>query len=88
MIIFRSDRSHMLFKTGVLKNFTIFTGKYLCWSLFLMKFNKETPTQSLSCEYREIFKNTFFNPLQPGVAFLYPLKTSENLKVFRCFQGV
>ena len=21
------------------------------------------------------------NPLQPGVAFLYPLKTSENLKV-------
>ena len=28
-----------------------------------------------------------FNPLQPGVAFLYPLKTSENLKVFWCFQG-
>ena len=28
------------------------------------------------------------NPLQPGVAFLYPLKTSENLKVFWCFQGV
>ena len=23
-----------------------------------------------------------FNPLQPGVAFLFPLKTSENLKVF------
>ena len=23
-----------------------------------------------------------FNPLQTGVAFLYPLKTSENLKVF------
>ena len=22
------------------------------------------------------------NPLQPGVAFLYPLKTSENLQVF------
>ena len=27
------------------------------------------------------------NALQPGVAFLYPLKTSENLEVF-CFQGV
>ena len=27
------------------------------------------------------------NPFQPGVAFLYPLKT-ENLKVFECFQGV
>ena len=24
----------------------------------------------------------FINPSQPGVAFLYPLKTSENLKVF------
>ena len=23
-----------------------------------------------------------FNPLQPSVAFLYPLKISENLKVF------
>ena len=22
------------------------------------------------------------NPLQPGVAYLYPLKTSENVKVF------
>ena len=28
------------------------------------------------------------NPLQTGFAFLYPLKTSENLKVFWCFQGV
>ena len=29
-----------------------------------------------------------FNPLQPSVAFLYPLKTSEDLKVFWCFQRV
>ena len=28
-----------------------------------------------------------FNPLQHGVAFLYPLKTSGKLKVFWCFQG-
>ena len=28
------------------------------------------------------------NPLQPGVVFLYPLKTSKNLRVFWCFQGV
>ena len=25
------------------------------------------------------------NPLQPSVTYLYPLKTSENLKVFWCF---
>ena len=27
----------MFFKTGHLKNCAIFTGKYLCWSLFLIK---------------------------------------------------
>ena len=29
--------------------------KYLC------RFKKETPTQGFSCEYCEIFKNSFFN---------------------------
>ena len=33
----RSSRSRMFFKIGVLKNFVIFTGKHLCWSLFLKK---------------------------------------------------
>ena len=33
----RSSRSQMWFKIGVLKIFAIFTGKYLCWSLFLIK---------------------------------------------------
>ena len=28
-----------------------------------------------------------FNPLQPDVAYLYPLKTSENVKVFDVFRG-
>ena len=28
----------------------------------------------------------YFNPLQPAVAYLYPLKISENLKFFGCFQ--
>ena len=42
----------------------------------------------LSClRYNALFWSyissfTSFNPLQPGVAFLYPLKTSENLQVF------
>ena len=33
----RSSRSQMFFKIDVLKNFAIFTGKHLCWSLFLIK---------------------------------------------------
>ena len=28
------------------------------------------------------------NPLVPNAPFLYPLKTSENRNVFRCFQKV
>ena len=27
----------MLFKTGALKNFANFTGKHLCWNLFVIK---------------------------------------------------
>ena len=34
--IFRSSRKQIFFKTGVIKNFAIFTGKYLCGSLFLL----------------------------------------------------
>ena len=36
--LYRSIHSQMFFKIGVLKYFSIFTGKHLCWSLFLIKF--------------------------------------------------
>ena len=51
------------YKKAVLKNFSIFTGKYLCWSLFLTKLQlylKETPAQVFSCEYCEISPNIYF----------------------------
>ena len=35
--IYRISRPQMFFGTGAFKNFTIFTGKRLCWSLFLIK---------------------------------------------------
>ena len=31
----KSIRSQMFFKTGILKNFAILTGKHLGWSIFL-----------------------------------------------------
>ena len=37
LVTVRSCRSHMFFKIGVLKNFAIFTGKHLCWSLSLIE---------------------------------------------------
>ena len=35
--IIRSSRSQMFSKKAALKKFAIFTGKRLCWSLFLIK---------------------------------------------------
>ena len=53
----------MFCKNDVLRNFTRFTGKHLCQSLFFNKVNfikKETLAQVFFCEFYEISKNTFF----------------------------
>ena len=62
--------SQMFFKIGVLKNFTICTGKHLCWSLFLMKLQAWRPATLLKIDsntgvylwmlYCEILKTPFF----------------------------
>ena len=51
---------------GVLRNFTKFTGKHLCQSLFFNKVSgvcnfikKESLAQVFSCEFCKISKNTF-----------------------------
>ena len=43
----RSNRSQMFFKIGALKNFTNFTGKHPCWSLFLTKLQALWPATLL-----------------------------------------
>ena len=58
----------MFFKIGVFWNFTVFTGKHLCWSLFLIRLHAWRPTVLLKrctsagffLEYYKIFKNCFF----------------------------
>ena len=58
----------MLYKKGVFKSFVKFTGKHLYKSLLFNKVaglacnfsKKDTLAQVLSCEFCEIFKNTFF----------------------------
>ena len=47
----------MFCKINVLQNFTKFTGKHLCWSLV---FNKVEKKKVFSCEFCELFLNTFF----------------------------
>ena len=45
----KCNRSQMFFKIDFLNNFVIFTGKYLCWSLFLIKL---TPTTLKRLQHR------------------------------------
>ena len=70
-ILDRSSQQRCSMKKGVLRNFTKFTGKHLCQSLFFNKvaglrpeacnfIKKETLAQVFSCEFCEISKNTFF----------------------------
>ena len=58
----RRSRSQMFFKIGVPKNFANFTGKHLCWSLFLTKlltfpFFYRTPPVTASGHIREALPN-------------------------------
>ena len=78
----RSSRLGVFCKKCVLTNFTKFTGKHLCLSLFnkIFKnfFKKETPAQVFSCKFCEIIKNTFFYRTLPVAAsgarsFQFPL---------------
>ena len=66
-----SSRPEVFCKNGALRNFSKFTGKHLCQSLFFNKvagikpeacnsIKKETLAQVFSCEFCEISKNTFF----------------------------
>ena len=64
-----NSRSQIFFKTSVPRNFAIFTGKNLCWSLFLIMFQDWRPVflfkKRLQRRYFTVniaifFKNSFF----------------------------
>ena len=62
----RSSHRRCPVKKGVLKNFAIFTGKHLCWSLLLIKsqafslatFIRRDSNKVFSCKYYEILRST------------------------------
>ena len=72
MVIIRSSKAVVWRRSvekGILRNFAIFTGKYLCQRFFFDKvaglrpatlFKKESLAQVLFCEFWEISKNIFF----------------------------
>ena len=61
----RSSHRRFSVKEGVLRNFTKFTEKHLCQSLF---FNRVTLAQVFSWEFCEISKNIFFTEHLPTTA--------------------
>ena len=61
--LFPSSHLLMFYVNVVLKNFTKLIRKLLCWSHFFIKllaYWKVTPAQVFSCEFYQIFRNTFF----------------------------
>ena len=60
----------MFFKLVALRNSAIFTGKHLCWSIFIYVASFKTDFNTGgSCKYYEIFTNSFFYKTPPVVAF-------------------
>ena len=90
----------MFCEIGVLKNFTNFTRKHQCCSLFLIKLqafrsetlHKETQTQVFSCEACEILKNKFFAELHRATASLtiyseVKLVKEQQKRIVQCTQN-
>ena len=78
-------------KKAVLNNYALFTGKYLCRSLFLIKLPCSFIKKRLqhSCFPWNIakffhFRNTNFEEHQPSAAS----EAHENLEIFRSFRNV
>ena len=77
--VYRSSRLDVFCRKIVLRNFAKFTGKHLCQGVFFDKvaglrpkackfIKKEILVQGFSCEFYEIFKNTFFYRTPPVTA--------------------
>ena len=52
---FRSSRLHMFYKKDVLEDFAKFTGKHLCWNLFLIKLHTCIPMIFVNFSRTSIF---------------------------------
>ena len=85
----QSSRLQIFFKKGVLKNFANFTGKYLCWSLFLIKLQawkhgtllkRDSNTDVFLWNLRNFLKNLFYKT--PRVVASGNGKTFHRLSIF------
>ena len=93
-LMYRSSHQRCSIGIGVLKNFKKFTGKHLYQSLIFNKvagpcnfIKKEALAQVFSCEFCEIFKNTFFTEHLRTTASRCKQREKKNkIKYIRCKQ--
>ena len=64
----------IIFKTGTLKNFAIFTGKQLCWSLFLIKLRPWRPATLLKRDSNTGVFLWILRPFQKHFFYRTPLQ--------------
>ena len=82
--IYRSSHLQMLFIIDLLKSFTIFLGKYLCWNLFLTKFVKRRlQHRCFLVNFVKFLRTSFFiEHLQWLLLHLFLTCGSSRLEVF------
>ena len=92
---FQKQPSRLVLKKGVLKIHRKFTVEHPCkfTAYFQNTFSQEhlwVTASAISCQWSLPISLIMYwlNPFVPNAPFFYSLKTSENPKVFWCFQGV
>ena len=64
-------------KKAFLKNFAIFTGKHMCWSLSWSNFIKKNSNTGVCYEYCNLLKNTYFGEHLRAAASRYISKKKK-----------
>ena len=93
LFINRSSHQSCSITKAVLRNFTKFTGKHLCRSLFFNRcmpqacnfIKKEALTQVFSCGFCEIFKNTFLTEQIRATTFVANPSFDQVILEMSCF---
>ena len=67
--LFKSSYHSYSIKKAGLKNFAIFTGKHLCWSLFLIKLLRTSILKNICEQLLQAFQKLSSPPLRKSVRF-------------------